>query len=261
MDWLDIGFWLLLYAGIPCVMAMHLHRKETKMNRMAVPATILVLAGIAGTADAIGVNGGNGPFEVAESLLYLSIPTMIYLVGACLAIFGGPTPVGPIPKSWRRGGGILMLGSISLIIVQSLGPEKLPIQPAIMNEYAISSLLVGISLIGAVGTVAILSMGEKRWIAAITTSALSIGSIVLLLILTSDSNSIDSGIFSNAIDSALTTAIGTVIGVCFGLWVAFHLAVLVERGATLPETASQVTEKEMELVKKHLKANIGGEQE
>ena len=85
-------------------MAMHLHRKETKMSRMAVPATILVLAGIAGTADAIGVNAGNGPFEVAESILYLSIPTMIYLVGACLAIFGGPTPVGPIPKSWRRGG-------------------------------------------------------------------------------------------------------------------------------------------------------------
>lgn len=239
-------------------MAMHLHRKETKMSRMAVPATILVLAGIAGTADAIGVNAGNGPFEVAESILYLSIPTMIYLVGACLAIFGGPTPVGPIPKSWRRGGGALMLGSISLIIVQSLEPEILPIQPAIMNEYAISSLLVGISLIGAVGTVAILSIGEKRWVAAIITSALSIGSIALLLILTSDSNSIDSGVFSNAVDNALKTAIGTVIGVCFGLWVAFHLAVLVERGATLPETASQVTEKEMKLVEKHLKANIGG---
>lgn len=239
-------------------MAMHLHRKETKMSRMAVPATILVLAGIAGTADAIGVNAGNGPFEVAESILYLSIPTMIYLVGACLAIFGGPTPVGPIPKSWRRGGGALMLGSISLIIVQSLEPEILPIQPAIMNEYAISSLLVGISLTGAVGTVAILSIGEKRWVAAIITSALSIGSIALLLILTSDSNSIDSGVFSNAVDNALKTAIGTVIGVCFGLWVAFHLAVLVERGATLPETASQVTEKEMKLVEKHLKANIGG---
>lgn len=239
-------------------MAMHLHRKETKMSRMAVPATILVLAGIAGTADAIGVNAGNGPFEVAESILYLSIPTMIYLVGACLAIFGGPTPVGPIPKSWRRGGGALMLGSISLIIVQSLEPEILPIQPAIMNEYAISSLLVGISLTGAVGTVAILSIGEKRWVAAIITSALSIGSIALLLILTSDSNSIDSGVFSNAVDNALKTAIGTVIGVCFGLWVAFHLAVLVERGAILPETASQVTEKEMKLVEKHLKANIGG---
>lgn len=239
-------------------MAMHLHRKKTKMSRMAVPATILVLAGIAGTADAIGVNAGNGPFEVAESILYLSIPTMIYLVGACLAIFGGPTPVGPIPKSWRRGGGALMLGSISLIIVQSLEPEILPIQPAIMNEYAISSLLVGISLIGAVGTVAILSIGEKRWVAAIITSALSIGSIALLLILTSDSNSIDSGVFSNAVDNALKTAIGTVIGVCFGLWVAFHLAVLIERGATLPETASQVTEKEMKLVEKHLKANIGG---
>ena len=183
---------------------------------------------------------------------------MIYLVGACLAIFGGPTPVGPIPKSWRRGGGALMLGSISLIIVQSLEPEILPIQPAIMNEYAISSLLVGISLIGAVGTVAILSIGEKRWVAAIITSALSIGSIALLLILTSDSNSIDSGVFSNAVDNALKTAIGTVIGVCFGLWVAFHLAVLVERRATLPETASQVTEKEMKLVEKHLKANIGG---
>ena len=239
-------------------MAMHLHRKETKMSRMAVPATILVLAGIAGTADAIGVNAGNGPFEVAESILYLSIPTMIYLVGACLAIFGGPTPVGPIPKSWRRGGGALMLGSISLIIVQSLEPEILPIQPAIMNEYAISSLLVEISLTGAVGTVAILSIGEKRWVAAIITSALSIGSIALLLILTSDSDSIDSGVFSNAVDNALKTAIGTVIGVCFGLWVAFHLAVLVERGATLPETASQVTEKEMKLVEKHLKANIGG---
>ena len=174
------------------------------------PATILVLAGIAGTADAIGVNAGNGPFEVAESILYLSIPTMIYLVGACLAIFGGPTPVGPIPKSWRRGGGALMLGSISLIIVQSLEPEILPIQPAIMNEYAISSLLVGISLTGAVGTVAILSIGEKRWVAAIITSALSIGSIALLLILTSDSNSIDSGVFSNAVDNALKTAIGTV---------------------------------------------------
>ena len=154
-----------------------------------------------------------------------------------------------------------MLASISLIIVQSLEPEKLPIQPAIMNEFAITSLLVGVSLIGAAGTVIILSMGEKRWIAAITTSALSIGSIALLLILTSDSNSIDSEIFSNAIDSALKTAIGTLIGVCFGLWVAFHLAVLVERGATLPETASPVTESEMELVKKHLKANIGGEHE
>jgi len=262
MNWLAIAFWLLLYAGIPGVIAMHLHRKETKINRFATPTTILVLAGIAGTATMIGRSSDYGPLDTAEALLHLSIPGITYLIGACLAIFGGPTPVGPIPKKWRRGGVILMLISISLIIVQTLEPENLPIGPPIMHEVAISSLLVGISLVGAIGTVVVLSIGEKRWSAAIATLALSIGSISLLAMLTtSDTSTIDATIFSGAIGDSLKSAIGTSVGIGFGLWISFHVAIIIERGEKLPETASQVTEDEMELVKKHLKMNIGGEEE
>ena len=262
MNWLAIAFWLLLYAGIPSVITMHLHRKETKTNRFAIPTTILVLGGIAGTATMLGISDDYGPLEAGEALLHLSVPGITYLIGACLAIFGGPTPVGPIPKNWRRGGVMLMLISISLIIIQTLEPENLPIGPPIMHEIAISSLLVGTSLVGAIGTVVVLSIGEKRWSAAIATLSLSIGSISLLWMLTtSDISTIDAAIFSNAIGDSLKSAIGTSIGIGFGLWVSFHVAIIIERGEKLPETASQVTGDEMELVKKHLKTNIGGEEE
>ncbi len=236
---------------------MHLHRKETKTNRFATPTTILVLAGIAGSATMLGDSADYGPLETAEALVHLSIPSFTYLFGACLAIFGGPTPVGPIPKNWRRGGVILMLISISLIIVQTLEPENLPFTPPIMHEIAISSLLVGVSLVGAIGTIVVLSIGEKRWSAAIATFALSIGSISLLAILTTS----DTTMFTGAIEDSLKSAIGTSIGIGFGLWVAFHVAIIIERGEKLPETASQITDEEMELVKKHLKTNIGGEEE
>jgi len=262
MDWPTLGFWLMLYGGIPCVLAMHLHRKGTKTNQMATPITILVLAGIAGTASMIGTNSVGGPLETAEAILHLAIPTGIYLLGACLAIFGGPSPVGPIPKNWRRGGGAFMLISITWIIVLSLKPDSIPIKSAILHDIAVSSLLVGITLIATVGTVVVISIGEKRWIAAISTLSLCIGSMSLLYILSNSfENIIDPSRFSETIGESLKTAIGTGLGLCISLWVAFHVAVVVEKNSILPETAQPVTEKESKIVMKHLKENLGGEQE
>tara|TARA_Y100000768_G_scaffold369970_1_gene335356 strand:+ start:3163 stop:3927 length:765 start_codon:yes stop_codon:yes gene_type:complete len=250
MDWATIAFWSLLYAGIPAVLAMHLHRKVTKTYKIATPMTILVLAGIAGTANMIGGSTHMGPAETAEALIHLFIPTSIYLIGSCLAIFGGPSPVGPIPKNWRIAGFILMFISIGWIIVQSLQPESLPIQTAKMNDVSISSLLIGTSILGAVGTTVVLSVGEKRWNAAIITIALSIGSIAILAQLSIEK--------SEYIRDSLQTTIGTIIGVIFALWVTFHVIVLIERNAALPKSTKPITDEEKNLVKRHLEANIGG---
>ena len=250
MDWATIAFWSLLYAGIPAVLAMHLQRKVTKIYKIATPMTILVLAGIAGTANMIGENTHMGPVETAEALIHLVIPTSIYLIGSCLAIFGGPSPVGPIPKNWRIGGSILMFISIGWIIVQSLQPESLPIQTSKMNDIAISSLLIGISIVGAIGTTVVLTVGEKRWNAAIITIALSIGSIVILAQLAVEK--------SEYIQDSLQTIIGTIFGVIFALWITFHVIVLIEKNAALPKTTEPINDEEESLVKRHLEANIGG---
>lgn len=250
MDWVSIAFWSFLYAGIPATLAMHLHRKDTKTYKIATPMTILVLAGIAGTANMIGQSTPMGPVETAEALLHLGIPSSIYLIGTCLAIFGGPSPVGRIPKNWRVAGTILMLISIGWIIVQSLRPESLPIQTAKMNNVSVSSLLIGISIAGAVGTTVILSAEEKRWNLAIITTILSIGSILILSRLTPQE--------SEYIRDSLQTIIGTIIGVIFALWITFHVIVLIENNAPLPKTTEPMTTEEEILVKRHLEANIRG---
>ena len=250
MDWATIAFWSLLYAGIPAVLAMHLHRKVTKTYKIATPMTILVLAGIAGTANMIGQSTHMGPVETAEALIHLVIPTSIYLIGSCLAIFGGPSPVGPIPKNWRIAGTILMLISIGWIIVQSLQPESLPIQTARMNDISISSLLIGISIVGGIGTTVVLSVEEKRWNVAIITIVLSAGSIVILAQLSLEK--------SEYIQDSLQTIIGTIIGVAFALWITFHVIVLIEKNAALPKSTKPITDEEKDLVKRHLEANIGG---
>jgi hypothetical protein len=251
MDWATVAFWLLLYAGIPGVMAMHLHRKETKTYKVATPMTILVLAGIAGTANIIGADSYAGPVETAEALVHLSIPTLTYIIGSCLAIFGGPSPVGPIPKNWRRGGTILMTISIGWIIALSLKPEVLPIQVAALNNVAISSLLIGTSIVGAIGTTVVISIGEKRWLAAIATISLSIGSIALLAISSSEN--------FEEIGDSLKSFIGTILGIIIALWVSFHATVLIERNAQLPKTTAPSTKEEQMIVKRHLEANIVGE--
>ena len=250
MDWESIAFWSFLYAGIPAALVMHLHRKDTKTYKIATPITVLVLAGIAGTANMIGGSTHMGPVETVESLLHLVIPSSIYLIGTCLAIFGGPSPVGPTPKNWRTAGTILMLISMGWIIVQSLRPESLPIQTAKMNDVSVSSLLIGISITGAIVTTVVLSAEEKRWNLAVTTTGLSVGSIVILAQLAPTK-------FEHIQDS-LQTIIGTIIGVIFALWITFHVIVLIENNAPLPKTTEPMTNEEKVLVKRHLEANIGG---
>jgi len=244
-------FWLLLYGGIPGVLAMHLQRKETKTYKIATPMTVLVLAGMAGTANMIGSDNNVGPVETAEALLHLVIPTGIYLIGSCLAIFGGPSPVGAIPKNWRRGGSILMIIAIGWVIMLSLQPENLPIETAVMNNVAISSLLIAIALVGAVGTTVVLSIGEKRWLAAIATISLSVGSIALLAILASE--------ISEEIGDSLKSIIGTIFGIIIALWIAFHTTILIEKRSDIPKTTTPITDQEVKLVKHHLDANIRGD--
>ena len=143
-----------------------------------------------------------------------------------------------------------MFISIGWIIVQSLQPESLPIQTAKMNDIAISSLLIGISIVGAIGTTVVLTVGEKRWNAAIITIALSIGSIVILAQLAVEK--------SEYIQDSLQTIIGTIFGVIFALWITFHVIVLIEKNAALPKTTEPINDEEESLVKRHLEANIGG---
>lgn len=250
MDWATIAFWSLLYGGIPGVLSMHLHRKETKIYKIATPMTILVLSGIAGTANMIGHSTHMGPLETAEAVIHLVIPTSIYLFGSCLAIFGGTSPVGPIPKNWRIAGFMLMFISTGWIIIQSLQPEILPIQTAKMNDVSISSLLIGTTILGATGTTVVLSLADKRWNAAIITTALSIISIAILAQLSTEK--------SEYIRDSLQTIIGTIIGVIFALWVTFHVIVLIEKYAALPKSTEPITDEEKVLVKRHLEANIGG---
>ena len=250
MDWATVAFWSLLYAGIPGVLAMHLHRKVTKINKIATPMTILVFSGMAGTANMVGQSTHMGPVETAEALIHLVIPTGVYLFGSCLAIFGGPSPVGPIPKNWRISGFMLMFISIGWIITQSLQPESLPIQTPKMNDVSISSLLIGTSIVGAVGTTVILSVGDKRWNVAIITIALSIISIAILAQLAIEK--------SEYIRDSLQTIIGTIIGVIFALWVTFHVIVLIEKNSAVPKSTEPITDEEKILVKRHLEANIRG---
>ena len=124
------------------------------------------------------------------------------------------------------------------------------IQTARMNDISISSLLIGISIVGGIGTTVVLSVEEKRWNVAIITIVLSAGSIVILAQLSLEK--------SEYIQDSLQTIIGTIIGVAFALWITFHVIVLIEKNAALPKSTKPITDEEKDLVKRHLEANIGG---
>ena len=232
-------------------MGMHLQRKKTKMYKIATPMTVLLLASMAGTANMVGIDNNGGPIETGEALIHLLIPSVTYLTGSCLAIFGGSSPVGPIPKNWRIAGAILMLISIAWIVGLSLQPENMPVKVASMNDIAVSSLLISTSLIGAIGTTVVFTASDKKWIAGISTISLSIGCIVLLAIFSQEN--------PQEIGDSLTSIIGTILGLIIALWIAFHITVLIERGAKLPNTTSPISEEEKIIVKNHLRSNVEGE--
>ena len=119
-----------------------------------------------------------------------------------------------------------------------------------MNDISISSLLIGISIVGGIGTTVVLSVEEKRWNVAIITIVLSAGSIVILAQLSLEK--------SEYIQDSLQTIIGTIIGVAFALWITFQVIVLIEKNAALPKSTKPITDEEKDLVKRHLEANIGG---
>jgi len=253
MDTPSAVFWMLLFVGLPSILTLWTHRSESIQRRAFIPLSILVLIGLGLTAtNSTGGQVGG----IAEIGLYVVGIVGILCIGIYLMVFGGVTPVGPVPRGWRTTGGLLMISAVTLGGILTIDPEWSPFTtPNGWDSYAASGI-VGLITASLFGAVIVWLYGDQRWIALIglilTTSLGLIGALLL----------IESSIITKTdLSEALTTAIGSTFGLLIAAILAIGLMVQIESKAVVPRTSPPLSKGEIERMEQLIQANVRSEQE
>ena len=253
MDVHAAAFWTLLFVGLPGTLMLWTHRSNSIQRIGFQPLTLLVLIGLGITATS---SIGQYPAIVAEIGLFTSFIIGILAMGTYLMVFGGVTPVGPVPRGWRASGSLLLLSTVVILGLLTTGPEWLFLSaPQGWPSFAASGV-VGLVSTSIFGIVIVWIYGDGRWITLIgliLTSSLGLAGSLLW---------IESGVISTTeISNALTTAIGSLLGIILSAMIAIALMVQIESGATVPKISEPLSDKEIERMKEIIEVNLGGEEE
>ena len=253
MDAPSVVFWMLLFGGLPGTLTLWTHRSESVQRRIFIPISILVLIGLGLTATS---STGEQVGGIAEIGLYVAGIVGILCIGLYLMVFGGITPVGPVPRGWRTTGGLLVISAVILGGILTIEPEWSPLTaPKGWSSYAASGI-VGLITASLFGAVIVWLYGYKRWMTLIglilTTSLGLIGAILL----------IESNILNKSdVSESLTTAIGSAFGLILAAIFAIGLMVQIESKAAVPITSHPLNKEEVERMEELIQANVRGEQE
>ena len=253
MDVHAAGFWTLLFVGLPGALMLWTHRSKSIQRNAFLPLTALILIGLGITATN---STGDQTKMVSEVGLFAVCIIGILAMGIYLTVFGGVTPVGPVPRGWRISGSLLMLCAIAFVGLLTTGPEWMFIPaPQGWSSFAASSV-VGLVSASVFGVVIVWIYGDGRWITIIgliLTSSLGLVASLLW---------IESGVISTTeISGALTTAIGSFLGIILAAIVAICLMVQIESGAKFPRTSGPLTDDEIERMNEIIEVNLRGEEE
>jgi len=246
-------FWAFLFVGLPGALMLWTHRSDSAQRRAFLPVTSLILIGLGITSTG---STGQQAIIVAEVGLFTIFVTGILSMGVYLMVFGGATPVGPVPRGWRSTGKLLMISGLASVGLLVTGPEWLPLQAPQGWSSFVASGIVGLVSASIFGFVIVWMYGDGRWI---TLTALvvisSIGLVGAMLW-------IESGAISmTEISNSFTTAIGSLLGIILAVLLAVGLMVQIESGATVPQTSRPLTNEEIEKMNAIIQANLGGQEE
>ncbi len=253
MDAHAAAFWAFLFVGLPGALMLWTHRSDSAQRRAFLPLTSLVLIGLGITATG---STGQQAIIVAEVGLFTIFVTGILSMGIYLMVFGGATPVGPVPRGWRAAGKLLMISGLAFVGLLATGPEWLTLSAPQGWSSFVASGIIGLVSASIFGFVIVWMYGDRRWItltALVVTSSIGLVSALLW---------IESGAISmTEISDSLTTAIGSILGIILAIILAVGLMVQIESGATVPQTSKPLTDEEIEKMNAIIQANLGGQEE
>ncbi len=253
MDAHAVVFWASLFVGLPGALMLWTHRSNSAQRRAFLPLTGIVLIGLGITATG---SIGQQAIIVAEVGLFAIFVAGILSMGIYLAVFGGPTPVGPVPKGWTATGQLLMISGLAFAAVLTTGIEWLPLSTPQGWSSFVASGIVGLVSASIFGVVIVWMYGDRRWItltALVVTSTIGLAGALLW---------IESGVISmTEISDSLNTAIGSILGIIFAGILAIGLMVQIESGATVPQTSRPLTDEEIEMMNEIIQTNLGGQEE
>jgi hypothetical protein len=235
-------FWSALLCLLPLGAAFALQPKKDarhKAGLVLMPASLIIAIS---AAALLHTNGAITPeVELAAVLIHLLPVGGLLGIGALIAVFGGPTPVGEIPPVWRIAGLVAMAsGIIILWFLSTTYAPSVALDTGLLTSWprvAMAALLT-ITVVGWLGFGFTIIMGSERYYAA--GALATIGLIGLAII--------QRAMQVEALRLGMVGAIDDLAGITLGLIsatvVVGALIVQTERRMTPMEVVPDLTEDE-----------------
>ena len=198
---------------------------------------------------------------IVHLLLAVIGPSLLMAVGCGLALFGGRSPVGPIPKHWRpMGFATTFLGVAWWLWMLFKSP---PLVANIENPFwqgYVSTALISVALLGGFATLFTSIMGDRRGkeSAAMAVSALASFAILELLMIDGTDYAAASE-WRESILAAIADLGGVLAGIILAVLLFIFVVFVAERNLPLPEEVPRLTEAERSRVREILEEHAGTE--
>lgn len=202
----------------------------------------------------------NSSIEAWSLHLLISIigPVAALLFGIWFALFSGPIPVSPLPRSVRPFGFAMML--LSLLWFLWMLFESRPMIEDTANpwwQHLVTSFLTALVVIAGFASAFALIMGDERIKETLILGILSVSSfLILIYLLAEGTNSDDPVYWRSSSWGVLGDLSGMLVGSGSGLLLFIYFVWVAEKRTPAPEEVSPLTESETERVKEILKDNL-----
>ncbi len=260
MDLEAWAFWIALLGLLPLGATFALQPKRDP--RHSIGKAVLILAPAISILAAWKVHSTGAitdEVELVAVLLHLSPAAALLGIGSMIAVFGGPTPVGEIPRAWRAAGFLAMAtGVVWFWHLTTVMAPATALNNGLLSSWPRTAMaaLLAATVIAWLGFGFTLVMGSDRNLAA----GILAGSGVIGLILIERAMHVQT--LHEGMVGALDDLIGGMVGITAAATILVTFVYQTELRMTPMEEVPALTDEEMERAKGILANAIsGGEEE
>ena len=235
-------FWTALLGLVPLGVTFSLQPKKDPRRRVGLalmPIGLLIAAAVAASMHSTGAV--TPEVELVAVLIHLLPIGALLGIGAMIAVFGGPTPVGEIPPIWRLAGFLAMTAGISALwYVSTSYAPAVALDTGLLASWpriAMASLLT-ITVVAWLGFGFTIVMGSDRYLAAGVLGAIGVVGLAVI------QQALGVASFRNGMVGALDDLAGITLGLIAAATVFGVLVVQTERRMTPMEPVPELSDAE-----------------
>ena len=258
-----LGFWMPL-AMVCLSIGFWLTDRKDWRHKFAVIAFLLAIV-ILGLHGSTTRGADSSETALLAALLRMMGPVAVMVLGSLIAIFSGPSPVGPLPKGLRPMGFILAYSGLIwigwILVSHPSSAISNGIGETIWSTWVNVFLSVLILIAALAGSFCVM-MGEKRHKEATTLATLTIvGGYMFWIIMRDGSAGLDAAGWHEIHWNQMMLVIGGLMGMIAALIGFVYLVVMAERREPDPDVVAPLSEEEKSVVDAVLRMHLGNSED